>query len=172
MGAPRGFGRGYRRGGQANFRQHRPLLSHSRRRLRPGHRPNKSQPKGGRCNSGDPAHSLVDPGLQTTTNATDPTSWCNSGCGVIRVRRPGGQAAVEGDLEGVEGGFPARGPAFASGAGGVRAHRGHVNAFQRRGFVGEVAAGFDRAADPGVDGLDRGGSRSRGGFRGRRPGTE
>jgi hypothetical protein len=50
----------------------------------------------------------------------------------------GGQASVEGDLEGVEGGFPLVGPALLSLAGGVETHDREVDALQRGSFGREV----------------------------------
>ena len=66
----------------------------------------------------------------------------------------GGQASVEGDLEGVERGFPSVGPALLSLAGGVEAHDREVDALQRGRLGREVPAGVDCAPDPGVDALD------------------
>ena len=68
--------------------------------------------------------------------------------------RSGRQASVEGDLEGVEGGFPSVGPALLSLAGGVEAHDREVDALQRGRLGREVPAGVDCAPDPGVDALD------------------
>jgi hypothetical protein len=50
---------------------------------------------------------------------------------------PGGQASVEGDVEGVEGGFPAVGPALLYLAGGVQAHDREVDAFSAAASVGK-----------------------------------
>ena len=61
---------------------------------------------------------------------------------------------MEGDLEGVEGGFPAVGPASLSSSGGVQAHDREVDALEGGGLGREVAAGVDRAPDPGVDGFE------------------
>ena len=66
----------------------------------------------------------------------------------------GGEAAVEGDLEGVEGGFPAHHPPLLALAGGVEAHDRQVDALERGLLVGEVSAGSDRPADPRVDRLE------------------
>src|SRR5437764_6800346 len=66
----------------------------------------------------------------------------------------GGDAAVEGDVEGAQGSLPAVGPAGASLAGGVEAADGQVQHFQRRSLGGEMASGVDRTAESGVDGLD------------------
>src|SRR5579859_4720188 len=66
----------------------------------------------------------------------------------------GGDAAVEGDVEGAQGGFPAVGPAGASFAGRVEAAHGQVQHLQRRSLGGEMASGVDRTAEPRVDGLD------------------
>jgi hypothetical protein len=66
-----------------------------------------------------------------------------------------GESAVEGDVECLERGLPAHGPAFAALAGGVQAHDGHVDALQRGGLVGEVPAGADGLADARVDAFDR-----------------
>src|SRR5205823_14817702 len=71
----------------------------------------------------------------------------------------GGDAAVEGDVEGAQGGCPAVGPAGASLAGGVEAADGQVQHFQRRLLGGEMASGVDRTAEPRVDGLDGVGTR-------------
>jgi hypothetical protein len=67
----------------------------------------------------------------------------------------GGQASVEGDLEGVEGGFPAVGPASLALAGGIEAHDREVDALQRGHLGREVPPGVDCAPDPGVDRLNR-----------------
>src|SRR5258707_9758504 len=67
----------------------------------------------------------------------------------------GGQASVEGDLECVECGLPSVGPALPAASGGVEADDGQVQHFQRCLFVREMAAGVDRAAEPGVERLDR-----------------
>ena len=64
--------------------------------------------------------------------------------------RPGGEAAVEGHVEGVEGGIPADHPASAALAGGVEAYDRQVDALERGRLVGEVTAGLDRPTDPGV----------------------
>ena len=50
---------------------------------------------------------------------------------------PGGQSSVEGDVEGVEGGFPAVGPALLYLAGGVQAHDREVDAFSAAASVGK-----------------------------------
>ena len=60
----------------------------------------------------------------------------------------GGQASVEGDLEGVECGFPAVGPALLSLASGVQAHDREEDALQGGRLGGEVAAGVDRPPIP------------------------
>lgn len=75
--------------------------------------------------------------------------------GVTRLFSGGGQAAVEGDFERVEGGLPADHPATLAGVGRVEATDGEVDALERGLLVGEVAAGFDRAADAGVDPVSR-----------------
>jgi hypothetical protein len=67
----------------------------------------------------------------------------------------GADASVEGDVEGVEGGFPAVGPAFAAVAGGVQGHGGQVEALEGGLFGGEVAAGVDGAAVAGVQRFQR-----------------
>src|ERR1039457_5099585 len=67
----------------------------------------------------------------------------------------GAQAAVEGDVEGVEGGLPAVGPALAALPGGVQAHDRQVQALEGGLLGGEVAAGVYCAPQPGVDRLDR-----------------
>src|SRR6202035_4070951 len=59
------------------------------------------------------------------------------------------------DVEGVQGGFPPVAPAFPSSPGGVEADDGEVEVLEGGLLGGEVAAGFDRAADPRVEGLDR-----------------
>lgn len=64
------------------------------------------------------------------------------------------QASVEGDVESVQRGLPAHGPAGPALAGGTEGHDRHVDALQGGLFVGEVAAGFDRPADSGVYRLD------------------
>lgn len=74
---------------------------------------------------------------------------------MFRLLSSGGESAFEGDVEGVECGFPPGDPAFLSGAGGVEAHDRHVDAFQGCLLVGEVPASSDGAADAGVDRLDR-----------------
>jgi hypothetical protein len=66
----------------------------------------------------------------------------------------GGQASFEGDLEGVEGGFPAGDPAFLALAGGVQAHHGHVHALECGLLVREVAASPYGFPDARVDALD------------------
>ena len=66
----------------------------------------------------------------------------------------GSDAAVEGDVEGAQGGLPAVGPANPSLAGGVEAAYGQVQHLQRRLLGGEMASGVDRAAEPGVERLD------------------
>src|SRR3954470_16091831 len=55
----------------------------------------------------------------------------------------GDAAAVEGDVERVECGLPAVGPAGAALAGGVKAADGQVQHFQRRLFGGEIASSVD-----------------------------
>ena len=71
----------------------------------------------------------------------------------------GGDAAVEGDVEGVQCAFPPVGPAGSALAGGVEAGDGQVQDFQGGLFGWEVAAGVDRAAEPGVEALDGVGNR-------------
>ena len=66
-----------------------------------------------------------------------------------------GEAAVEGDVEGVQGGLPPVGPALPSAAGGVQADDDEVEVLEGGLLGGEVAAGLDRAAEPGVQRLDR-----------------
>jgi hypothetical protein len=66
-----------------------------------------------------------------------------------------GEAAVEGHLEGVEGGFPAVGPALLAFPGRVEAHHGEVEDLHRGLLVREVATGVDRPTEPGVEALDR-----------------
>src|SRR5919197_1455859 len=73
---------------------------------------------------------------------------------------PGGaEPAVEGDVEGVQRFLPAVAPALSAAAGGVEADHGEVEVLQRGLLGGEVAAGLDRAAEPGVERLDRVGNR-------------
>src|SRR5919198_2563641 len=61
---------------------------------------------------------------------------------------PGGaEPAVEGDVEGVQGGLPAVAPALSAAAGGVEADDGEVEVLQRGLLVREVPAGLDRSAD-------------------------
>src|SRR2546421_7538516 len=74
----------------------------------------------------------------------------------------GSDAAVEGDVEGAQGGLPAVGPANPSLAGGVEAADGQVQHLQRRLLGGEMASGVDRAAEPGVERLDGVGTRYEG----------
>src|SRR5204863_5688797 len=65
------------------------------------------------------------------------------------------EAAVEGDVEGVQGGLPPVGPPLAAPAGRVQAHDRQVQAFQG-GLLGrEVTAGIDGPPEAGVDRLDR-----------------
>src|SRR6266516_6118904 len=66
----------------------------------------------------------------------------------------GADAAVEGDVEGVEGGLPAVGPAPPAGPGGVQADDGQIQVLEGGLLVGEVAAGLDRAAEAGVEAFD------------------
>jgi hypothetical protein len=66
----------------------------------------------------------------------------------------GGQPSVEGDVEGVQGGLPAVGPALSACPGGVKTHNGKVDAFERGLLGGEVPAGIDRSPDAGVDALN------------------
>src|SRR4051812_43270972 len=73
----------------------------------------------------------------------------------VELAAAGGDAAVEGDVEGVERGLPSVGPAGSSLAGGVEAGDGKVQHFQRGLLGGEMAAGVDRAAEPGVQALNR-----------------
>src|SRR6266581_2748447 len=63
----------------------------------------------------------------------------------------GADAAVEGDIEGVERGLPAVGPAPAPTAGGVQADDGQIQVLERGLLVGEVPVGLDRAAEPRVE---------------------
>src|SRR2546421_7762983 len=70
-----------------------------------------------------------------------------------------GNAAVEGDVERVQRGLPPVGPAGSSLAGGVEAGDGKVQHFQRSLFGGEMAAGVDSSAQPGVQALNRVGTR-------------
>src|SRR2546421_4355355 len=65
-----------------------------------------------------------------------------------------GNAAVEGDVEGVQRGLPPVGPAGSSLAGGVEAGDGKVQHFQRGLFGREMAAGVDSSAESGVEALD------------------
>ena len=60
----------------------------------------------------------------------------------------GGQASVEGDLEGVERGDPAVGPASLVGAGGVQAYDRQVDTLECGLFLGEMSSGVDRSAVP------------------------
>jgi hypothetical protein len=53
------------------------------------------------------------------------------------------EAAVEGDVEGVEGGLPPVGPALAASAGGVQADDDEVEVLEGGLLGGEVAAGLD-----------------------------
>src|SRR6266852_6251181 len=65
------------------------------------------------------------------------------------------EAAVEGDVEGVQGGLPPVGPPLPAAAGGVQAHDRQVQALQG-GLLGrEVAAGVHRPPQPGINGFDR-----------------
>src|SRR6266496_1320729 len=83
----------------------------------------------------------------------------------------GADAAVEGDIEGVERGLPAVGPAPAPTAGGVQADDGQIQVLERGLLVGEVPVGLDRAAEPRVEAPRwRWWWRSRCGSRRRRPG--
>jgi transposase InsO family protein len=67
----------------------------------------------------------------------------------------GAEAPVEGDVEGVEGGLPSVGPPPAAAPGRVQADDGQVQALEG-GLLGrEVPAGADRAAEAGVEALDR-----------------
>ena len=52
----------------------------------------------------------------------------------------GGQAPVEGDVEGVEGALPALGPPGPALAGGIQGHDGHVDTLQCGLLIGEVAS--------------------------------
>src|SRR6266480_6260200 len=61
------------------------------------------------------------------------------------------EAAVEGDVEGVQGGLPPVGPPLAALPGRVQAHDGQVQALEGCLLGGEVAAGVDGAAQPCVD---------------------
>src|SRR6267154_489854 len=91
------------------------------------------------------------------TRATVASGVCQvSGVTDLVVLLPsGGQAAVEGDVEGAEGGLPPVGPPLAALPGRVQAHDRHVEALEG-GLLGrEVAASVHRAAQPGVDRLDR-----------------
>ena len=63
-------------------------------------------------------------------------------------------AAVEGDVEGVQRCLPAVGPAPAATAGGVQADDGQVQVLERGLLVGEVPTGLDRAAEAGIQRLD------------------
>jgi len=63
--------------------------------------------------------------------------------------------AVEGDVEGVQGGLPPVGPALPAPAGGVQADDDEVEVLEGGLLDGEVAAGIDRAAEPDVEALDR-----------------
>src|SRR5947209_19111630 len=65
------------------------------------------------------------------------------------------EAAVEGDVEGVQGGLPAVGPALPASSGGVQAEDDEVEVLEGGLLGGEVAAGLDRAAEPGIEALDR-----------------
>lgn len=67
----------------------------------------------------------------------------------------GAEAPVDGDLEGVQRGLPAVGPADPPAPGGVQGHRGQVQALEGGLLGGEVPAGVDRAVVAGVQGLDR-----------------
>ena len=49
-----------------------------------------------------------------------------------------GESAAEGDVEGLQGGLPPHGPAFAALACGVQAYDGHIDALQRGGLVREM----------------------------------
>ena len=64
------------------------------------------------------------------------------------------QAAVEGDVEGVEGGLPPVGPALAAPAGGVQAHDRQVQALERGLLGGEMPAGVHRPPQPGINRFD------------------
>src|SRR5207244_7601443 len=67
----------------------------------------------------------------------------------------GGDASVEGDVEGVQCRLPAVGPAGSALAGGVEAGDGQVQDLQGGLVGGEVPAGVDRTTEPGVETLDR-----------------
>src|SRR5436190_9055603 len=71
----------------------------------------------------------------------------------------GGDASVEGDVEGVQRGLPAVGPAGLAAAGGVEAADGQVQHLQRGLLVGEMASGVHGAAESGIQALDGVGTR-------------
>src|SRR5690349_4988670 len=75
--------------------------------------------------------------------------------GFLRLLPACAEAAVEGDVEGVQRGLPAVGPALPAAAGGVEADDDEVEVLEGGLLGGEVAAGLDRAAEPGVQRLDR-----------------
>jgi hypothetical protein len=90
---------------------------------------------------------------------TTPPAFRWRGTGVNGVTRfwwllaAGAEAAVEGDVEGVERGFPPVGPSLAAASGGVEADDREVEVLEG-GLLGwEVALGLDRPAEPGVEGL-------------------
>lgn len=71
---------------------------------------------------------------------------------LVRAR---GDAAFEGDREGVERGLPPHGPSCLAPAGRVQGPGDEVEALQGGLFGREVPAGADGAPVAGVDGLDR-----------------
>ena len=75
--------------------------------------------------------------------------------GFLRLLPACAETAVEGDVEGVQGTLPPVGPALAAAAGGVEADDDEVEVLEGGLLGGEVAAGLDRAAEPGVQRLDR-----------------
>src|SRR2546421_11074748 len=64
---------------------------------------------------------------------------------LVELLAAGGDAAVEGDVEGAQGGLPAVGPANPSLAGGVEAADGQVQHLQRRLLGGESVGKWPRA---------------------------
>src|SRR5205814_4756194 len=75
--------------------------------------------------------------------------------GFLRLLPACAEAAVEGDVEGVQGGLPPVGPPLPSSPGGVQADDDEVGVLAGGLLGGEVAAGPDRAAEPGAEALDR-----------------
>src|ERR1700744_1181310 len=79
----------------------------------------------------------------------------NGGTGFCLLASTCGEAAVEGDVEGVQGGLPPVGPPLAALPGRVQAHQCQVEALQGGLFGREVAAGVHGPPEPRIYGLDR-----------------